>query len=261
VITLLQREEATLAVSYLQILELAAPSFTSLPDLKALLSDLPHVLANPFENVADEEIAFVVARVNGLSRRPPRVFARDTSEWGYHVGPVGGTAVDMLDAVSESTEQRDQIRAMAKWGAESSMLKGEAALAKNPKLPLTLAVQHHLDQQRKTYKKYGMGLSAEEIVKRAGGRAAFPGYEVQESLVAERMADKGQKSSANDVFDEFIAFYAPYAAATAVDKRTLHRAKMAKLPAVPRMTRYLSEIPSIVERVRSGALTVMASAF
>jgi hypothetical protein len=198
-----------LAVSYLEILELAAPNFTSLPDLKALLRDLPHVLANPFENVADEEIAFVVARVNGLSRRPPRVFARDTSEWGYHLGPVGGTAVDMLDALSESTEQRDQIQAMARWGAQSSMLKGEAALAKNPKLPLTLAVQHHLDHQRKIYKGYANGLSAEEILKRAGGRAAFPAYEVQESLVAERMADKGQKSSANDVFDEFIAFYAP----------------------------------------------------
>ena len=75
------------------------------------------------------------------------------------------------------------------------------------------------------------------------------------------MKDPGQKSTADDVYDEFITFYAPYAAVTAVDRRTLHRAKMAKVDAVARMTRHLSEVPALLEAAARGELPVTESAF
>jgi hypothetical protein len=255
----LQQGDAALAVSLIQLVEFADPGFKSVGEVRSLLQDVPHVLANPYENVEDEEIAVAVERAGGRTRRPPRVFAADTSEWGDHGGPVGGNAVDMIDAFREMPDVRRALLDMADWGAASSMLKGNAALMKDPLLPLTLAVQHHLDEHRQRSPDYANGLTAAAIIERAGGKAAFPGYQVQEALVAQRLKDPGQKSSANDVFDELIAFYAPYAAVTAIDKRTLHRAKMAKLPSVPRMTRSLSDVPSILDRVIKGELIPIAS--
>ena len=219
------------------------------------------MLANPFENVQEEELALAVTRANSMARRPSRVFARDTSEWGYHLGPPNGSAVDMIDAFAQLPAQRSGILETARWGADASMLKGAAALAKDPLLPLTLAMQHHLDTRRATFRDYGRGLSASEVIMRSGGKGGFPGYQAQESLVAERLKDAGQKSTANDLLDEYVAFYAPYAAVTVLDKRTLHRAKMAKLPHLARMTRYLSEVEPILERVRSGELVPIESTF
>jgi hypothetical protein len=228
--------------------------------MRALLKDVPHVLANPYENVLDEEIAKAVAQANGLFRRPPRVFARDTSEWGYHVGPSGGGAVEMLDAYRALPNERRELLEIAQSGATTSMMKTDAAVIRTPLLPLTLAVQHHIDEQRERFPDYGRGLSAKDVIDRVGGKAAFPGYQVQEGLAAERMKDLGQKSTRNDIFDEYLAFHAPYAAVTALDKGTIHRAKMAKLPSLPRMTADLREVLHILDRVISGEFDLVESA-
>lgn len=261
VIRRLHRGDGVLAIGLFNLLELADPAFKDLPEVFALLRDVPTVLANPYENVEDEEFALAVAKANGLTRRPPRVFAKDTSEWGYHVGPVGGGPVDMIEAFRQLPGSREEILAKATWGAESSMMKDSAALIREPELPLTLALQRHLDMQRLRFPGYGNGLTASQVIERVGGNAAFPGYQVQESLLAQRMKDPGQKSTKNDVFDEFIAFYAPYAAATALDRRTFHRARMAKLSSVPRMTRDLSQVPAILDRVIAGELSTVQSAW
>jgi len=260
VIRRLQDGTAALALSLFHLVELSSSTFRSGAEVRALLRDVHHVLANPFENIEDEEIACAVARAGGLARRPPRVFARDTSEWGYHPGPVGGTALDMLDAFDQLQGDRKRILDLASWGAQSSMMKGEAALMKDPLLPLTLAVQRHLDIHRQRLSRYGGDMSAWDVIDRAGGKEAFPAYQVQEALVTQRIKDPGQKSTPNDVIDEYIAFYAPYAAVTAVDRRTLHRAKMARLACVARMTRYLAEVPSILDRVIAGELAPVVSA-
>jgi hypothetical protein len=261
VLTRLEKGDAALAISLFQLLELSDPQFKSVDVLRTILRSVPHVLANPYENVEDEEMAVACARATGLTRRPPRVWARDTSEWGYHGGPAGGTAVNMLDAFSVMTDERESVRAFAEHGAQGSMMKSGAALIRRPLLPLTLALQRHIDLQRLRLPSYGGGLSAAEVIERVGGKSAFPGYQMQEALLEQRMKDPGQKSSANDVYDEFIAFYAPYAAVTAVDRRTLHRAKMAKLEAAARMTRHLSEVPALLDAVARGELHVTESAF
>ncbi|MEW5928675.1 MAG: hypothetical protein AB1941_14500 [Gemmatimonadota bacterium] len=260
VIRRLQDGTAAIALSIFHLVELGSPTFRSAVELRALLRDVHHVLANPFENIEDEEIACAVARAGGLSRRPPHVFARDTSEWGYHPGVPGGTALDLFEAFDRLQDDRQEMLDVANWGAQASMMKQDAALMKDPLLPLTLAVQRHLDTRRERLPSYGGGMSAGEVIARVGGKDAFPAYQVQESLVTQRMRDAGQKSTSNDVFDEYIAFYAPYAAVTAVDRRTLPRAKMARLACVPRMTRYLSEVPAILDRVIAGELVPVPSA-
>jgi hypothetical protein len=257
----LERGDTALGISLFHLLELSDPRFKSADNLRALLRAVPNVLANPYENVEDEEMAVACARATGLTRRPPRVWARDTSEWSYHVGPAGGTAVDMLDAFVAMSDEREQVRAFAEYGAQGSMMKSRAALVREPMLPLTLALQRHIDEQRLRFPGYANALTAREVIERAGGKSAFPGYQMQESLLDQRMKDPGQKSTANDVYDEFIAFYAPYAAVTAVDRRTFHRAQMARVEAVARMTRHLSEVPRLLDAVVRGDLPVTESAF
>jgi predicted nucleic acid-binding protein len=261
VIRCLQSGDAILAVPFLVLLELSEPKFRSFGEVKALLSELPHVLANPDENVRDEEMAFVCAQVIGQVRRRPRVWARDTSEWGYHHGPAGGNAVNLLDAFRDLNAERAALHNTAAKGARESMMKADAALIREPLLPLTLALQRHLDFQRLRHARYAEGLSAQDVIRLAGGKEAFPGYQMHESLVGARLGDAGQKSTKNDVYDEYIAFYAPYAAVTALDRRMLHRARTAKLPAVSRMTYRLSEVPEILQRVISGELSFVPSAF
>jgi predicted nucleic acid-binding protein len=261
ILTRLEKGDAALAISLFHLLELSDPRFKSSDDMRALLRSVPHVLANPYENVEDEEMAVACARATGLIRRPPRVWARDTSEWGYHAGPAGGSAADMLEAFKAMGDERDSIHAYAEHGARGSMMKGDAALIRQPLLPLTLALRRHIDLGRLRLPSYAGGLSAEQVIERVGGNTAFPGYHMHEALLEQRMKDPRQKSTANDVYDEFIAFYAPYAAVTAVDKRTLHRAKMANVRAVARMTRHLSEVPSRLDAVARGELAVTESAF
>jgi hypothetical protein len=77
--------------------QLAAPAFAEWPDLRIILRNVPHVLLQPRGDVFEEEAGCAVTRAVGLSRRPPRVIARDASEWGYRPGPVGYGAVDMIE--------------------------------------------------------------------------------------------------------------------------------------------------------------------
>ncbi len=259
VLEYLERGHATLAVTLFQLVELSDPKFQSVEAAKALLGSLPHFLANPFENVAEEELALACASATGRKRRAPRVFARDTSEWGHHIGPVGGSAVDMIDAFASGHGEREGIVRVAEWGAVSSMLKDKAVLIRDPMRPLTAAMERHLEEHRSRVPTYADGLSAGEIISRVGGKPAFPGFQAQEGLVAERMKQRGQQSKSNDVFDEYTTFYAPYAAVTALDGPTVHRAKMAKLPCVARITKSLTDVPILLDRVIAGELVPQLS--
>jgi hypothetical protein len=259
VIRLLQSGDVALGVSLFHLVELADPEFKSVDDIRVLLGDVQHVLANPYQEVEEEEMAVACARAVGLRRRPPKVWASDAAEWGFAGGPVSGNAIDLLDAFRVS-EVRNELLELCDYGARSSMLKSDAALVRSPLFPLTLALQDHIDNHRRGCPDYAAGLDAQMVLDRVGGKRAFPGYEVQEALMEQRMKDAGQKSTRNDVLDEYIAFYAPYAAVTTVDRRTLHRTRAAGLTTVTRMTRHLSEVPVILRRVAEGELGYEPSA-
>ncbi|MEO6444405.1 MAG: hypothetical protein ABIZ91_16430 [Gemmatimonadaceae bacterium] len=257
---LLAAGKAKLAISTYHLLELAAPEFQSVDKVRELLRSVPWVLLNPVENVQDEEIAVVVARATGRVRRPPRVFATSTADWGYHVGPEGGGPVEMLGAISQLQDMRRDFLKVAAYGAEASMMKTDAALISKPGLPIILAVERHLKEFRIRAPSYGEGLTASEILDRSGGLAALPMHEAHEQLVIQRLRQLDQKSTGNDIFDEYIAAYAPYVTATALDRRSFHRVKETRLSFVQRVTRDLRKIPEILERVRVNELVVSASA-
>jgi hypothetical protein len=252
VIRRLDRGEVRLAIPFLAVVELANPAFAKVGEVRALLRDVPTLFANPFENVQEEEMALAVARANNLSRRAPRVFSRDMGNWGYSQGVAEATVVDMLDAMIAMPEVRGQLLATAALGARQSMMKRQAKLIQEPLFPLTAELQDHLDIHRVSLPEYGHARNAAEIVAAVGGKAAFPGYQVIDGLATVRMKDTGQKSTGNDIIDEFNAFHSPYATATVLDRATVHRAKMAKLPHVERMTRSLTEVPGILDRVVAG---------
>jgi hypothetical protein len=77
---------------------------------------------------------------------------------------------------------------------------------------------------------------------------------VHEALVTDRLKRKGQKSKPNDMLDEYVAFYAPYCAVAALDGPTFTRARDAKVPCATRITKDLSEVSRILDRVISGEL-------
>ena len=248
----LQRGDVALAISLFHMVEFSHPAFRSYPVLRDLLNDIPTVLANPFQEVEEDEFAVACAAATGRSRRPPRVFAADTSRWGIAGGPIGGTALDMIESFSRGPS-RDQIVAMAHHGADTaSRMKGQAAVVRDPQLPLRLAVERHLLLHRESYRGYADGLESEEIIRRTQEWPHFAGYRVHEALLAVRLRDSNRKDRPGDVFDEFNAFYAPYAVATAVDRGTLHRVRMARLLCAGRMTSELGDIPTILDRVAAG---------
>ena len=241
-------------------MELADPGFASVGELIALLRDVEWVLLNPFENVEDEEIAFAVARATGRQRRSPRIFAASTAEWGYHLGPPGGGPVEMLEAIQKLPQMRRQILDLAKVAAQHSMMKEQAAVISKPGVPIEIAVAHHLREMRMRTPNYGDNLSAAEVLERAGGISALPWHEAHERLMIERLRLKEQKSTSNDVLDEYITAYAPYVPVTAVDRRTYHRVQSTRLSFASRVTRSLREVPTLIARVQAGELQVSPSA-
>jgi hypothetical protein len=246
--------EAHLVVTWTHLVELTDPTFAAYDDVRTLLRDVPHVLANPFQEVFEEEIAVACARATNRSRPAPRVFASDARTWGIRGGPTAGDAVDLLDATRNSPEARAGLLRMADWAADASMLKSSAAIVRDPESAIRAAVHRHLQDHRSRYPAYADGLTADEILERIGGRAAFPGYHAWEATMTQRLIDAGQKSTRNDFFDEFLLFVAPYSSVVAVDRRTLHRARLARLTCANRMTRDTASVSALIEGLRDGKL-------
>lgn len=259
VLALLHGGRAVIALSSFQMIELSAPGFKSVGEVRALLRDVPTALLQPWEEIEEEEIACAIARATSRGpRRSPRVFARSTGEWGSYAAPTGGGAVDLLDAFRNLQELRESYLELVRRGAAESMMKEQAALIRDPGLPLRLRVDRHLAEWRARNSSYGDGLSAVELIARAGGRSALPFRDAHERMVSVRLKQAAQQSTGNDVTDEYVAAYAPYVTVTAVDRRTLSRARDGGVPCVDRMTRTLGDVPEIIARVEAGGVTGLA---
>lgn len=259
VLDLLQRDEARLGLSLFHMLELASPEFRSVDEVRALLRDVPCLFFNPFHELYEEEVASACARATGKSRRAPRAFAVSTEDWGFAGGPSGGTPLDMLDAIRQTHDTRERLLQIADIMAAESMMKDQAVLVRTPNVPLERLVSSHLDDHRKRFFDYADGLSAAEIIARVGGEEAFPAVHTFHGIMRQRLLLKEQKSTRNDMFDEHIALYAPYAAVTALDRATVARAKASNVPAAQRITRTLLEVPQILTRIKSGELSIVPS--
>ena len=259
VISMLQGGRAQLAISLLHFVELSDPGFRSFESVCELLDSVPVAWAVSTEEIFEEEIALACARAAAKERPPPRVFHDSMRNWSRGPNPASGSAADGLRAARDVPEFRMQLLGVAEDAARTSMMKGDAALAREPGLPLRLAIEAHLAHFRSRNDTYADGLTAESIIERVGGSNAFPARRMFEAVLRERLLQPAQKSTRNDVFDEYCAAYAPYAAVTALDRRTVARARSAKVPWIARLTARLTDVPRIVDQVVSGALSVVPS--
>ncbi|HEX7239127.1 MAG TPA: hypothetical protein VF263_02585 [Longimicrobiaceae bacterium] len=260
IVKILSRGDVSLNVCLFHVVELSAPTFPKFVDIIQLVRDLPIVLGNPVENIFDEELACACAAACGRTRRPPRVFARDLSEWGY-VGTVQGTAVDLLEFYATHQNHRDRLISAFDYFSRYDRLKRDAAVVRDPMLPITLQMEEHLTKLRLTTPQYADALSAREVLDKVGGVPALPAYEIYQQVMLQRLTHLEKITSGNDLRDEYVACYTPYAAVTVLDRRTAHRVKQAKQSSAPRVTRYLKEVPDILQRIHDGQLGFVPSAW
>lgn len=262
-LSVLEDGRGCLAISDMQLYELAAPELKpeTYASVRDILRDVPVQLINPWEDVADEEVAYAVGRAVGSEVRPPRVFAASLREFGMWRVPPGESLPDFLDLMRSVPKPRQQIMAVADEVAAASMLKGAATLVHSPDLPLTLRVERHLTKWRSLVPGYGRGLTANELIAMAGGEAAFPFIATHLRIVQVRLLQAEQKSTRNDVWDEYIAAYSPYVPATIVDRPTMHRMREAGLPHVARVTARPEEVAGILERVAAGELSPVVQSY
>jgi hypothetical protein len=259
VLQLVGRAEVTLGLSHLHVAQLGAPAFREWPALRSLLRDVPTVLLQPREELFHEEAATVAARAAGLHRPTPRVIARDTSEWGLSLGPIGGDAVDLVEFFRSHPAHREQLRAMGQQYAHAAQMKERAYRIQEPEGPLRLLLEEHLRDMRARDPGYARGLTAEEISQAVGGVRALPAFAVDDALCAYLLGDPAVKGQPGDLADEYIASFAPYVAVTALDRATTHRIRMARLECGRRVTARLAEVPALYARVRAGELPVVPS--
>lgn len=260
VVAALQGSRAALAITLIHFVELSDPGFSSFTAVRDLLRSVPVAWTGSTTEVWDSEIAVACARARGITREPPRVFHKDALDWSRGPSPTSDDAGTFLEDLVKQSELREGLLDVAKEAAQVSMIKTEAVLVKEPVFPLRIGVQDHLDSWRARNWDYALGLDADDIIRSAGGPPGFPSLHTYHSTLRERLKLADQKSTKNDVFDEYHAAYAPYAAVTALDRATVSRLKAAGLNVVHRVTAFLSDVPGILERVERGAITPVASA-
>lgn len=263
VVRLLENGDAHLGLSLFHAVQLAHPSFQHWSNLKTLLEDVPIVLLQPREDIWEEEIASAVVRAcssqTAFTRRPPRVLARDASDWGDVPGPVGGGIVDYIEYFRERPAAAEQFNALGRHYVALAAMKRDAFVVDNPLGPLELSVNDHIKRIQQTNPSYGCGRAAGDIVLEAGGLNAFPSFQVDHELTVYQLLHESVIAKRGDVADQYIASYAPYVAVTVLDRATTHRVREAKLACAPRVQGKLGPVPAIVEQVVTGQLQVLPS--
>lgn len=259
VIRLLQSGDLSLAFTLLHFVELSDIRFKSFPELKALISDLPIAWTVSTTELWDAEVAVACAKARGIERAPPKVFCDSSVDWSRGPSPAVGSAADFLQTIRDNQPQREQLLKAAEDAARLSDLKTAAVIVANPDIPLLRLIEEHLNDRRASNFDYAFDVDPASLLATLG-RRAFPSASVHQSIIRQRLLDTSQKSTGNDVFDEYHAAYAPYCVATALDRRTLARARGAKINDTFRMTSRLAEVPKLMEQVASGSSTVTPSA-
>lgn len=252
VLGLLQSGRVRLSMSLIHFVELASADVKITSAIKQMLSDVPVAWALSTEEVWDSEIAVACARAVGKTRGPPRVFCETALDWSRGPTPTPGSAVEFLEVMIDQPGLRVDLLRIADEAARVSMMKTKAALITRPDLPLQLSVASHLEDFRTRNWDYGGGLEAGEVIRLVGGSRAFPSLDLYHATIGQRLRQVAQKSTRNDVFDEYHASYAPYSAATALDRGAAARVRSAGLADRHRVTARLADVPGLVECAQNG---------
>jgi len=231
ILAALRGRECYLGVSLLHLVELADPRFVDQPKVGALLDSVPLAWALHQSDLFDREIDAVVRSVLSGSAATAVAFYRDPIQaWGMDE-PAHILPSEMLSALSQNPGLGGQIRGAAGQAANNDkLLKTQAAAVQRPLEPLAAGIKER--QLRRTPSGLHLlrPLDAEELIAKAGGLAAFPAYQVFQSMGVTRFKDHQFPSVPNDVLDDWHAVYAPYTAVTVLDRGTVGRFRSTRLP-------------------------------
>lgn len=252
VLRVLQGPNAFLVVCKVRIVELARLPVQAKTEVVALLRDVPTLIGQSDDVLAEDELACACAHAAGLTRRPPEPFARDTATWGRSFNALGGRAADLLAHWDPTWSQNTAFRAAASQHISLAAAFGErAAVVQDPLIVVRLELQRHLAEHRARNLTYARGLDADMIIDRVGGVEAFPTFQVQAALLRARLPRRSP-GEPNDLFDESIAQYHPYSAVSVLDRLTHDRYHASGLPGRDRVTHQLARVPDLVDRARNG---------
>lgn len=250
---ILDRRDATLALSLLHLHELSAPQFTDRDVVGEMLDRSPIVWAISFIELFDREVRHAFQTVTGGEARPVVVFYSDLRHaWSApdldEVPPI----VEQLRAFAKRPDLRSGFLQTASRGVWlDGIMKTSAAVLRDPKAPILSRIKDMKLDTTQTGIVLPKPYPAEELLKRAGGLAAFPAYNVFQQLHRIRLGDGRFATKANDLLDEWHACYYPYADVTALDRATVARCRSARLPGLDRVTARLGDVPALLAQRRT----------
>lgn len=238
-----------LALSFLHLTELSAPSFVDRPAVGRLLDELPVAWAVHMHDLFDQEIAAAVTRLTGGTAGPPVAFHPDpVKAWGMPEDAAVPPS-KMLDALSRRPHiVRPVLQEALRAAGLDAHFKRRAAAVARPLEPLAASILARARSGSLPATNALGSLSPDELVQRAGGLPAFPAYQVFQLMGVSRYQDEGFHSTPNDVVDDLHAVYGAYATVIGLDRRTLGRMRSMKLPNL-RAYRRLEDIAAALHAI------------
>ena len=169
VLRVLQNADAFLLICMVRIVELGRLPAKVKTDVVALLRDVPTLIGQSDDVLAEDELACACAHATGIARRPPEPFARETATWGRRFNALGGKAADLLALWDPNSLQSLAFRSAASQHISLAARYGaQAAVVQDPLILIRLELQRHLKDQRTRSPTYAQGLDADSIIDRVG---------------------------------------------------------------------------------------------
>lgn len=251
---LLERGTVLLAMTWLHLQELSAPEFASRARVGAFLDAVPVAWAAAPDELFDSEIQ---AAIRHAMTGEPLALSPFSESFVYALSapPEADIPIaEMLDAMAARADLRSHLAEAATHGARmDARFKRAAAVVRNPKEPIIAHIRELNTQITPAGVRLPRMLSPDEIFEAAGGLTGFPAINVAHSLARTRLNDESFPSVPNDVFDEWHACYAPYAAVAALDRGTAARFRMARLPDASRVTHRLQDVQQLLANQLTNA--------
>ena len=236
-----------LAMTWIHLQELSAPTFGSRRAVGKLLDSVPIAWAPAPDQIFDWEVRAAIRYA--MTRE--RIDVSPFSESFVHAfgAPLEADIpiAEMLEAMAERPDLRRHFQEAADYGAQmDARFKKTAAVVRNPEEPILAHIRDLNARATPSGVLLERMLTPEEVFEAVGGLAAFPALNVGHSLARTRLQDEGFPSESNDVMDEWHACYAPYTDVIALDRRTAARFQMTHLPEASKVTAKLQDVPRIL---------------
>jgi hypothetical protein len=228
--------EARLAVSMSHVWE-SARDFDSRGALCRFVDECQPMWGRDREAIYSDEVRSATFVALGLPRAPVEAFVKDFRQRVPHLprrfqGDQEWTFTDAVASVKSNGALRNRIGGIpGRIAEDTDRFKQEAAIVKDEKGVALAMITPYVPRESGTGLLFGAPPSPEAVYSSAGGIDGFPGLGLTLRLQQGRSKDGGFVSAANDVIDEQHAVFAPYATATALDRRTAGRVRALRISA------------------------------